>query len=95
MTKRTAHGYQHIHAYRTWLPEQEELLRVLALKGRDNTALKQTMSVEALSVCLGRSPSSIAKRAAELEVVLLTDEQLAAERARIEQDAADFVSRTL
>lgn len=90
MTKRTPYGYQHIHAYRSWLPEQDELLRLIAVKGRDTTALNSTMSAEQLSVCLGRSPSSILKRAAKLEVPIYTQEQLDIERAMLEKDSKSW-----
>jgi 3-deoxy-D-manno-octulosonate 8-phosphate phosphatase KdsC-like HAD superfamily phosphatase len=93
MTKRTPYGYTHNRAFRTWLPEQEELLRIIAYKGRDATALSQTMSLEALAVVLERSPSSIATRAAKLQVNILSQEQLDQERALIELDAKDFVDR--
>lgn len=90
MTKRTPHGYQHPNAYRTWLPEQDEVLRIVAFKGRDTTALNQTMTLESLSVVLGRSPSSIARRAAELEVCILSNEQLEIERAILEKDGESW-----
>ena len=93
MTQRTPTGYTHIHAYRTWLPEHNELLRIVALKGRDTTALNNTMSLEALSVCLGRSPTAIAKQAAKLEVVILDKQQLDMEHAIIEKDAAEFAGK--
>lgn len=93
MTDRTPYGYQHARAYRTWLPEQEEFLRVIAYKGRDSTALSQTMSLEAAAVVLGRSPPSVATRAAKLEVSILTQEQLDHERKLIELDAKEFVDR--
>lgn len=90
MTKRTPHGYQHPNAYRTWLPEQEELLRIVAVKGRDSTALRQTMSLESLSVVLGRSPSSIARKAAELEVTIWSNEQIEIECAMLEKDSESW-----
>jgi len=93
MTKRTEHGYQHIHAYRTWLPEHDELITAVA-KGA-STSLDQTVSVEVLATCLGRSTSAIVKRAQKLEVVLLTQREIDAEREMDEKLAREFVERNL
>jgi hypothetical protein len=95
MTKRTPYGYTHPNAYRKWEPEQDELLRIIAVKGRDTTALSRTMGAEALAFCLGRSPASILKRAAELEVAIYTNEQLEIEKAMQEKLARQFVGRVL
>ncbi len=69
-------GYKYPNAYRTWLREQDTLLRVLSLKQRSKTGFQSTMSVEEISVILGRSPSSILKRASELELAILTQAQI-------------------
>jgi hypothetical protein len=91
MTKRTEHGYQHIHAYRTWLPEHDELITAVA-KGA-STSLDQTVSVEVMATCLGRSTSAILKRAQKLGVALMTQEQIDAERAEDERVAQEFLDR--
>jgi len=91
MTKRTEHGYQHIHAYRTWLPEHDELITAVA-KGA-STSLDQTVSVEVLATCLGRSITACIKRAQKLGVVLMTQEQIDTERAECERLAQEFVDR--
>lgn len=93
MTKRTPYGYQHPNAYRTWLPEQDEILRVVSYKGA--TALNSTVSLETLSVALGRPVGAFSKRASKLGLKLLSQEELDALKAQVEKDAEDFVSRVL
>lgn len=93
MTQRNMSGYQHVHAYRTWLPEQNELLRVIAVRGRDSTSLDHTMSLEKLSVCLGRSPTAISRQAEKLGVEILSEQEIADARAAIQNEADEFVSR--
>lgn len=69
-------GYKYPNAYRTWLPEQDTILLAVSLKHRSRTGLQSVVSVEELSVALGRSVDSILKRAAHLQVNILTRVQI-------------------
>lgn len=93
MTKRTPYGYAHPNAYREWLPEHDDLLRAVALKARSGTALQSTVPLETLSVVLGRSPMSIARRAQKLELALLDEAGLQeiAEQIKLEESTGRLV----
>lgn len=94
MTKRTEHGYAHPNAYREWLPEHGDVLKALSLKHRSVSALQSTVPIETLSVVLGRSVTSIAHRAALLEVCILNQEQIQGMVDEQERSARDFINRT-
>lgn len=94
MTQRTPHGYAHIHAYRTWLDEHDELLLKSAV-GPSCTALTQPMSVESIAVCLGRSISAVQARASKLGVELATREYLQALKDEQQRLADEFVERNI
>jgi hypothetical protein len=76
MVDRTKWGYKHPNAYKAWLKEQDEVIMATAFKNRSITGLQSVVSVEDLSVALGRSISAIIERARILNVVVLTSEQI-------------------
>lgn len=93
MTKRTPSGYQHPNAYRSWLEEHDTLLRTVACKGLDTTALNQVVSAETLAVCLGRSATSIVRRGEKLGVHIMTNDELKGAFDDIQREAQEFVDK--